>query len=104
LYDLCAENAEAVLGLHVLYEVLLSMTLIMSPFTPFFTEYLYKHLRKLCPLYGNTDPAVPVDALGKADSVHYLMLPVVEETRLNARAEARFKTLQQAVVLARVAR
>jgi hypothetical protein len=76
----------------------------MAPFTPFFAEYLYQNLRKLLPLHGNTDPAVPVDAPGKAASVHYLMLPEVDTARLNPRAEARFKTLQQAVTLARVAR
>lgn len=97
-------DAEAVIGLNVLFEVLLTMTQIMAPFTPFFAEYLYQQLRKLLPLYGNTDPAVPADAIGKADSVHYLMLPVPDEKSLNPRAVSRFKTLQQAVTLARVAR
>jgi isoleucyl-tRNA synthetase len=88
---------EAILGLNVLYEVLLTMTLIMAPFTPYFSEYLYQALRKLQPLYGNTDAAVPADAMGKAESVHYLMLPTLDTSRLNPRAEARFKTLQTAV-------
>ncbi len=91
-------------GLNVLFEVLSTMALIMSPFTPFFSEYMYQHLRQLMPLFGNEDPAVAVDVVGKAASVHFVMLPLVDESRLNARAEARFKTLQQAVVLARVAR
>lgn len=96
---------DALLGLNVLYEVLTTMSVIMSPFTPFFTEYLYQHLRKLHPAYGSTDDAaVPVDSFGRADSVHFLMLPVPDESRLNRRAEARFKTLQQAVTLARIAR
>ena len=95
---------EALVGLHVLFDVLLTMTIIMAPFTPYFSEYLYQQLRKLCPLYGNTDPAVPEDALGKSNSVHFLMLPAVDQSRINARAVSRFKTLQQAVVLARVAR
>lgn len=34
------------LRLQVLYEVLMTMTQLMSPFTPFFTESLYQHLRK----------------------------------------------------------
>ena len=41
---------------------------------------------------------------GKADSVHYLMLPTPDEASLNPRAVARFKTLQQAVALARLGR
>ena len=95
---------EALLGLNVLFEVLLTMSKIMSPFTPFFAEYLYQNLRKLLPLYGNQDSNVPVDSEGKAASVHYLMLPAIDPSRLNIKAEARFKTLQQAVTLARIAR
>jgi isoleucyl-tRNA synthetase len=95
---------EALLGLNVLYEVLITMTLIMSPFTPFFAEYLYQHLRKLTPYYKNTDPKIPVDTMGKAESVHFLMLPSVDDSRINKIAEARFKTLQLAVSLARLAR
>lgn len=97
-------DAEATLGLHVLSEVLVQMTVIMAPFTPFFAEYLYQHLRKRLPNYDNQDPSVPLDSLGKAQSVHFLMLPVAQEARLNPRAEARFKTLQEAVKLARTAR
>jgi isoleucyl-tRNA synthetase len=60
-----SNDAREVVGLHVLFDVLLSMTLIMSPFTPYFAEYLYQHLRKMCPLYGNSAESVPADALGK---------------------------------------
>lgn len=144
---------EALLGLNVLFEVLLTMSQIMSPFTPFFAEYLYQNLRKLQPLYENSDDSVPIDStgapinititphrgsntpllkgvylcvlserhtpsacsssaltsiyneystrcfcyIGKSASVHYLMLPEIDQTRLDPRAEARFKTLQQAV-------
>ena len=99
-----AGEDEANLGLHVLSEVLLTMTVTMAPFTPFFAEYLYQHLRKRLPLFKNNDPSVPVDAIGKAESVHYLMLPVASESRLNVKAEARFKVLQEAVKLSRTAR
>eukprot|EP01038_Epipyxis_sp_PR26KG_P005823 gene5823-8029_t len=95
---------ETILGLNVLYEVLTVMTLIMAPFTPFFTEYLYQHMRKLHPNYKSTDPSVPLDSMGKADSVHYLMLPTEDTARLNPKAVSRFKTLQQGVSLARIAR
>ena len=91
-------------GLNVLYEVLLTMSQIMCPFTPFYAEYLYQTLRKFQPLYGNTDPAVPADSMGKADSVHYLMLPTPDASRLNPLAVSRFNTLQQAVQQARVSR
>lgn len=95
---------EAVFGLNVLYEVLMTMTQIMAPFTPFFSEYLYSYLRRFQPLYGNTDAAVPEDTLGKSPSVHFLMLPVPDDSRLNQLAVDRFNTLQQAVVQARVGR
>ena len=35
----------------VLHCVLVTMTRVMCPFTPFFTEYLYQQLRKLNPNY-----------------------------------------------------
>eukprot|EP00957_Ditylum_brightwellii_P168684 12839411-Ditylum_brightwellii.AAC.1 len=44
-------DAEAETGLQVLYDVLLDVTVIMAPFTPFITEYFYQHLRKLQPSY-----------------------------------------------------
>ena len=97
-------DSEAIFGLNVLFEVLMTMTQIMSPFTPFYAEYMYQGLRKLCPHYGNTDPAVPVDSMGKSQSVHYLMLPVADASRLDPLAVSRFTTLQQAVTQARISR
>ena len=54
------------------------MTVIMAPFTPFFAEYLYQHLQRL--LTSNT-ANLPEDTAGKADSVHYIMLPWRETPR-----------------------
>ena len=93
------------IGLNVLYEVMVTMTQIMCPFTPFFTEFLYQHLRKFHPNFDKRDDdSVPADAFGKGATVHSLLLPSVDESRVDTRAESRFKTLQQAVVLARVGR
>lgn len=97
-------EGDALLGLNVLYQVLCTMTQIMSPFTPFFTEYLYQHLRKLHPAYESKDESVPKDSFGMAESVHYLMLPVPDQSLMNPRAVARFQTLQDGVTLARIAR
>ena len=91
-------------GLNVLYQVLLTITILMAPLTPFFTEYLYQHIRKLHPNYNNTDSNVPKDAVGKSASVHYLMLPEIDESKTNSLAVDRFKTLQTAVTLCRTAR
>ena len=71
---------DALVGLNVLYEVLTTMCQIMAPFTPFFTEYIYQYIRKLHPSYlkkiDDDDTTVAVDSFGRADSVHYLMLPI----------------------------
>jgi len=97
-------DEEAVVSLNVLAEVLTTMTLIMAPISPYFSEYTYQHLRKLSPLFKNTDPAIPRDAFGKADSVHFLMLPQVVEERLDPRAVERFDTLQTAIAIVRKVR
>jgi isoleucyl-tRNA synthetase len=68
---------DALVGLNVLYEVLTTMCQIMAPFTPFFTEYIYQYIRKLHPSYQKTDDTtIAIDSFGRADSVHYLMLPL----------------------------
>jgi isoleucyl-tRNA synthetase len=48
--------------------------------------------------------AAPADSLGRAESVHYLMIPTYEEARLNVSAEAQMATLQDVVVAGRVVR
>jgi isoleucyl-tRNA synthetase len=66
---------EAFVGLSVLYEVLLTVTSVMSPFTPFFSEFLYQKLRLLHPSVGGKDK----EAVGSSASVHFLQLPSVGE-------------------------
>jgi isoleucyl-tRNA synthetase len=91
---------EQLTGLSVLFEVLLTMALVMSPVTPFFSEYLYQNLRCLM----ETKEADAVDAPGKAESVHYLMLPAEDESRMNPAIVKRFEDFQVAVGLCRLAR
>jgi len=102
-----AANTEAETGLQVLYDVLLNMTIVMGPFTPFITEFFYQHLRKLQPSYaeaanggGKTNPVKP----GKSDSVHFLRLPEYDESRLNANAVEAMEALQSIVEQGRNAR
>ena len=90
-------NDESETGLQVLYNVLLDVTILMAPFTPFITEYFYQHLRKLQPSYvdaqnggGSTNPVMP----GKSDSVHFLNLPAYDESRLNEAAVEAMEALQ----------
>ncbi|CAM9142051.1 unnamed protein product [Phaeothamnion confervicola] len=115
-------DAEAHTGLCCLYEVLLTMAVMMAPFTPFFAEFLYQRLRPLHPAYGgdgakvdaagaeaaNGAPAASaagaLDALGSAASVHYLMLPRFDPARLDPAAEAETRAMQQVIELGRAAR
>jgi len=97
-------DEEAFTGLSTLYEILLSMTVLMAPFTPFLTEFLYQHLRKLHPNSSSSSSSLPPDAIGKADSVHYVMLPMYDEARLNPACEERMATLQTVIELGRMVR
>lgn len=100
-------ETEAENGLQVLYDVLLDVTVILGPFTPFLSEFFYQHLRKLQPSYaeaanggGSANPAMR----GKSDSVHFLTLPKYDESRLNAEAVETMKALQTIVEQGRNAR
>jgi isoleucyl-tRNA synthetase len=100
-------DAEAEMGLQVLYDVLLDVTVIMAPFTPFITEFFYQHLRKLQPSYkdaanggGTSNPPMA----GKSDSVHFLGLPAYDKTRLNKEAGEAMEALQSIVEQGRNAR
>lgn len=87
-----SSGSEAVTALSCLYEVLLNLTRVMSPFTPFFAEYLYRHLRAVHPNALADPELVPVDAVGRAESVHFVMVPEPDVSRVNARMEVRART------------
>jgi len=97
-------DKEAETGLQVLYDVLLDVTVLMAPFTPFITEYFYQHLRKMQPSYadridggGASNPPVA----GKSDSVHYLAIPEFDVERLDEDAVEAMEALQSVVELGR---
>lgn len=98
------DDDDAEIGLQVLYDVLLNMTTVMAPFTPFITEFFYQHLRKMQPSYpehvnggGAQNPVKP----GKSDSIHYLALPTYDPSRLNENAVEAMEKLQTIVELGR---
>jgi len=100
-------DSDAETGLQVLYDVLLDVTIIMAPFTPYITEFFYQHLRKLQPSFkdaanggGTSNPVMP----GKSDSVHFLQLPKYDESRLNKEASDAMEALQSIVEQGRNAR
>ena len=98
---------EAETGLQVLYDVLLDVTMIMGPFTPFITEFFYQHLRKYQLSYPEAADggghSLPVK-IGKSDSVHFLPLPAYDESRLNDDAVEAMEALQAIVESGRTVR
>jgi len=97
-------DVDAETGLQVLYDVLLNMTTVMAPFTPFITEFFYQHLRKMQPSFAEAadggGSSNPVKA-GKSDSVHFLGIPTYDPSRLNQDAVEAMETLQTIVELGR---
>ena len=100
-------DAEAETGLQILYDVLMDVSTIMAPFTPYIAEFFYQHLRKFQPSYseaanggGTSNPVKP----GKSDSIHFLRLPEYDESRLNTKAVESMEALQSIVELGRNAR
>ena len=84
------EDQRAALG--TLSHVLLSLSILMAPFAPFFAEYSYKILRPMAP-----------KNLQK-DSVHFLMLPESDDSAVDTSFEEAVFHMQEAVKLGRVAR
>lgn len=86
-------------ALSTLYFVLLSMTQLMAPLCPFFTEFQYKNLRKIHPDAANE--GVAIDALGRAESVHYTMIPEPDMDLVDPVKEQRMQCLQTVLELGR---
>lgn len=81
----------ALVSLSCLYSVLLQLTLLLAPFTPFISEYIYKRLR---------------DALTEthelySESVHFLMLPTTKCDMISPGIEKSVALLQEVVQLGR---
>jgi len=72
--------------------VLLALAKAMTPFTPFFTEYMYQNLRFVLP------------EAQRQDSIHYEMFPEPRAEALNARIEEAVSRMQNVIELGRVSR
>jgi isoleucyl-tRNA synthetase len=83
---------QAFIALSVLFNVLLTMAQLMAPFTPFFSEFVYKQL----------SPLLPSEEV--VESIHFLMLPEYDPSLLNEVSERRMGLLQRLVECARVVR
>ncbi|GBG23945.1 Isoleucine--tRNA ligase [Hondaea fermentalgiana] len=78
------------IGLYCLYTVLLSLSKLMAPFTPFFAEFLYRRLAR------------PDDE--RKASVHYLSIPEVDESLIDEKMVMRMRHLREIITAGRLAR
>lgn len=87
-----AGESEQRAALGTLAQVLLSLARLMAPFAPFFSEYTYHILKPLAP------PKLQMD------SVHFLMLPEEDSSKVDKRFEASIEHMKSAIRGGRVAR
>jgi len=79
-------------ALNTLYEVLFQLNVAMAPLTPFFTEYVYQHMKH----------ALPADK--QEDSVHFLPFPTVRTEFFDEEIEAMVAAMQDVITLGRTVR
>ena len=77
-------------ALNTMFHVLFNATRVLAPFCPFVSEFIYQHVKGFIP--------------NAEDSVHYLMMPAVDASRLDADVESRMNAMMEAVTLVRVLR
>ena len=87
------DSADTRFALATLYDVLLTLTQLMAPFTPFLTENMFQNLRRAAPL------AHPLPA-----SVHFCDMPVPDASAFDARIERSVQRMSTVIELARVIR
>ncbi|KHJ41785.1 isoleucine--tRNA ligase [Trichuris suis] len=86
---------ECIDALETLSHVLILLIRLMAPFTPFITDMMWQNLSKL--LHDEAE-------LEGVPSVHYLDLPLVNQSVIDAEVENRVSTMQRVIELARVIR
>lgn len=80
-------------SLNTLFDILMSMSKMMAPFTPYLTEYMFQRLVKFEKRPSNTVP-----------SIHYEMMPTVVAKRINRGIEDRVALMQRIIELGRILR
>jgi isoleucyl-tRNA synthetase len=60
-------------SLNVLYDVLLKVNVLMSPFVPFLTESMYQNMKLV----------IKKDSKLYQDSIHHVSIPSINENLLN---------------------
>lgn len=87
-------NEEALTALCTLYDLLLNLSVLLAPVTPFITEMMYKNLAR----------ALPEGHSLKAKSVHFVMVPDFDPSVLDADIERAVERMQGIVELGRTCR
>jgi isoleucyl-tRNA synthetase len=87
-----ADEADTVVALSSLFEVLMISVRCMAPFTPFLTEAMYLNMAKVLP------------AAQREASVHFTEIPAVNEALLDPAIERAVERMQGVIELARQAR
>lgn len=64
-------------SLNILFDVMLSTTTMMSCITPFLGEYIYQNLKN----------GIVAGSSVKAESIHFLSIPLYQESLLNEHIE-----------------
>jgi len=85
---------ESLTALCTLYELLLNLTILMAPVTPFITEMIYQNLSR----------ALPEGHPLKAKSVHFVMVPEYDPTFLDEGIVRAVERMQGIVELGRTCR
>ncbi len=96
---------EAATALSTLHAVLLDVSRLMAPFTPFLSELMYLHLRGFmpAPAAGSPEAADP-SAVGVAESVHFTSIPDFVPGLIDEAMEERVRAMMTVIELGRTAR
>eukprot|EP01080_Neovahlkampfia_damariscottae_P009091 gene9091-1186_t len=79
-------------ALIALFNVLMISIRTMAPFTPYLTEFMYQNLKNLIPKEK------------RQDSIHYLMIPEYDESKVNTDIERMVERMQEVVETGRALR
>jgi len=90
-------------SLSTLYTVLVNLSKLMAPFTPFFTEYMYQVLVVPENTVSRTLSSGS-DVKAAVKSVHFEMIPTPNLNLLNKEMEEKMKYMQDIINLCRLAR
>jgi len=80
-------------ALATLGEVLITLSILMAPFAPFFADHTFQALRCVAP-----------PSLASTASVHFVQMPVASAAAIDTAVEASVGRLQEAITLGRLAR